>query len=377
MKRAGQAVLAVLVILALIGVGVVFLTRRSIDVTAYPEGVIAPRSIAADAGLRFSILPTATVTAPEGAMFEGGNWLAQRTMAHSAVLICHPQGFVLFDTGLGRAIDRQFSEFPPMARVAFAYQRLAAAVDVIAETNPCPGRPLIIIPSHLHWDHAGGIEDFPNAEVWVQPEELQQAHSGGVHQGFLPGEIDATTIRWRTLAFSEQPYEQYHRSLDVFGDGSLILVPMTGHTAGSVGLFINAGGRRYFLTGDTTWAIEGFTRPAHKFFAMRGIADLNLRQMDAEIVGVRRLMARDPELTIIPAHDVAAYPSNAVYPDWAGRQESVTHTFSPSPAKFILTPNHQRQARRRLRRAGRSGALWRFRRPACAPAWRARINWRR
>lgn len=320
MKRVGRVALAVLVALGLIVVSAIFLTRRPIDVAAYPEGAIAPRSVAADAGLRFSILPTATATVPEGAMFEGGSWLTQRTMAHSAVLICHPRGFVLFDTGLGYAIDNQFSEFPLMTRAALSYQKLATAADVIAETDPCPGRQLVVIPSHLHWDHAGGIEDFPNAEVWVRPEEMQQAHSGGVHQGFLPSMIDASFIRWRTLSFSEKPYEQYSQSLDIFGDGSLTLVPMIGHTAGSVGLFIDVGVRRYFLTGDTTWAIEGFTRPAHKFAAMRAMADLNLPQMDAEIVEVRRLMARDPELTVIPAHDFAAYPANAVHPNWTGSQ---------------------------------------------------------
>ncbi|MEQ1755866.1 MAG: MBL fold metallo-hydrolase [Micropepsaceae bacterium] len=323
MMRILRAAFAVLIVMGLIAAGLVFLTQRAIEVDAYKEVAIAPRPTIdlPDAGLKFSILPTATLTAPEGAMFEGGNWLKQRTMNHSAVLICHPHAFVLFDTGLGRDIDSQFGEFPFITRMAFGYRKLTAAADVIAKADPCPGRPLIIIPSHLHWDHAGGIEDFPNADVWIQSMELQQARSGGVGQGFLPGEIDAKTIKWKPFSFSEKPYEQFRRSLDVFGDGSLILVPMIGHTAGSVGLFITAGGRRYFLTGDTTWAVEGFTRPAHKFFAARAIADLDLPQMEAEIVGVHRLMARDPDLIVIPAHDAAAYPANATYPYWAGHQE--------------------------------------------------------
>ena len=306
--------------LLLIGIAMDFFMRRDIDVSAYPDTAVAPASTddATDAGLRFSILPTATATAPEGAMFEGGSWFKQRTLAHSAVLICHPQAFVLFDTGLGRAIDSQFTEFPFMNRMMLRYVKQRAVADVIGESDLCPGRPLIIIPSHLHWDHAGGIEDLTGAEIWVQKAELEQARSGGVDQGFLPGEIDADTINWQFLVLGDQPYEQYRRSLDFFGDGSLVLVPMAGHTAGSVGLFITTGGRRYFMTGDTTWAHEGFTRLAHKFFAARDMADLDPAQLDSEIVGVHRLMARDPDLVVIPAHDVAAYPLGAVYPHWAG-----------------------------------------------------------
>ncbi|MEQ1724582.1 MAG: MBL fold metallo-hydrolase [Sphingopyxis sp.] len=321
MKRILWIALVAFIVIGLIGVGTILSTQRPINVAAYPESVIAPRPAAPAAPIRlgFSIVPTATAVAPEGAMFEGGSWLKRRTLAHSTVMICHPRAFILFDTGLGRQIDSQFSDFPALTRTFFGgFQRLTPVADVIARDHVCPGRPLIIIPSHLHWDHAGGIEDFPDAPVWVQSAELQQVHSGGVDQGFLQNEVDAASIQWRRLSFVDHPYEHFRQSRDIFGDGSLILVPMAGHTAGSVGLFITVGGKRYFFTGDTSWALQGFSPPAHKFFAARSIADLDPDQLAAEIVGVHRLMERDSDLTIIPAHDRAAYPAGGVYPQWIG-----------------------------------------------------------
>lgn len=319
MKRLGFAALVIAITLAMIAGATVFLTKRPIDLAGLEsDPVLSPGGTTTDVTVSFSILPTATLTVAEGVMFEGGSWFAQRRMDHSAVLICHPQGLIIFDTGLGRNIDNDFSDFPLENRLALSYEKLATVADVIAMDDPCPTRPRIILPSHLHWDHAGGIEDFPDAEVWVRAEELGQARIAGTEQGFLPGQIDAPTIDWRPFTLSEQAYEHYHQSLDVFGDGSLVIVPMAGHTAGSVGLFITAGGARYFFTGDTTWALEGFTRPAHKFFAARAMADLDLALLEAEIAGVYRLMARDRELIVIPAHDTAAYPTGAIYPGWIG-----------------------------------------------------------
>ncbi len=49
----------------------------------------------------------------------------------------------------------------------------------------------------------------------------------------------------------------FDESLDLFGDGRLVLVPLPGHTPGSVGLFVTLdSGRRLFFSGDTSWRLE-------------------------------------------------------------------------------------------------------------------------
>ena len=92
---------------------------------------------------------------------------------------------------------------------------------------------------------------------------------------------------------------------------------MAGHTIGSVGMFVNLGAEgAFFFTGDTTWSVEGFEIPAHKFSLMRGFVDANVIELEQEILRVHELMNQHQNLTIIPAHDHDAYPVGAIYPEF-------------------------------------------------------------
>jgi glyoxylase-like metal-dependent hydrolase (beta-lactamase superfamily II) len=44
--------------------------------------------------------------------------------------------------------------------------------DAIARVGLKPGNITDIIITHVHWDHADGVDLFPNARVWIQKEEF-------------------------------------------------------------------------------------------------------------------------------------------------------------------------------------------------------------
>jgi len=273
-----------------------------------------------DLDIRMSIVVTATVMAPEAIMFEGGSWFTQRKMAHSAILICHPDGLLMFDTGLGRDIDAQFEAMPGYLKPLFTYEVTTPAVEQLDKEEFCPGRPLQIMLSHLHWDHASGIEDFPDVPVWTQQSELDSGRELENSSGYLASQFDDPDINWRSFQFVDSAHANYERNYDFFGDGSVVLVPMIGHTDGSVGMFVELGGdESYFFTGDITWSLEGFSHPAHKHALMRAIVDGNVADVEQEISRVQALMQQKPNLHVVPAHDYEAYNLDAIYPDFISR----------------------------------------------------------
>lgn len=150
-----------------------------------------------------------------------------------------------------------------------------------------------VILTHVHWDHAGGQDLFPNARFHIQDRELSYAAGrcmcdADLNVGFEAGDI--TRLIENLFA----------RRL-VFHDGDAILAPglslhrVGGHTAGM--MVVRAKTRRGWmvLASDATHFYENIEtdRPFPYYCDLRGV-----------YAGFRRLreLADDPAL-IIPGHD--------------------------------------------------------------------------
>ena len=256
-------------------------------------------------GLSYSVIHTsATRATPAALVVAGGPWSEQRRPLHAAVLVRHPQGSLLLDTGLGRQVAQQFAVNSAFYRRFFAYDAVHPAVDQLQAHGVDPQTIGRIVPTHMHWDHVSGLKDFPQAEVWVQAIELEQARRGQP-PAFIASQFDGD-VRWRLFEFTGGPYMGYPGSLDFYGDGSVVFVPLGGHTAGQVGMFLALpSGQRLFFIGDTTWAAEGISRPAERPWLVRRVSNVDAdeaRNRDV-IAHVHRLAQAFPELIVVPAHD--------------------------------------------------------------------------
>ncbi|MBI3231188.1 MAG: MBL fold metallo-hydrolase [Burkholderiales bacterium] len=236
----------------------------------------------------------------------------------SAFLIRHGDTTLLFDTGLGKEIAKQYQQdMPHWQRPFFRYEApVKSAYEQISATKVA--LPSQIILSHSHWDHASGLVDFPGVPVLVANEELALIRnpSNGVG-GAWPSQLSSSSIQWQGIRFDAKPYLNFASSLDLFGDGRAVLVPLSGHTAGSIGMFVTVdSGKRFFLTGDLTWNVNAQKQARPKFWAASLLCDADSEQTMRSISQVQSLMQSDPALIVLPAHDGHAQEQLGYFPLW-------------------------------------------------------------
>jgi glyoxylase-like metal-dependent hydrolase (beta-lactamase superfamily II) len=164
-----------------------------------------------------------------------------------------------------------------------------------------------VILSHAHVDHAGGLVDLPTAPVLLPREESAFFESAQGTVDVVPAHARALRGRTHDLTFAAGPYENFERSHDVFGDGSIVVVPLSGHTPGSVGTFVNLSAQqRFFHVGDAVNVVEAIERRVTKSIVMTA-TDHDKPRADAVVAQLAQLHAHDPGITILPAHDRAAW----------------------------------------------------------------------
>ncbi len=232
-----------------------------------------------------------------------------------SVLVKHPAGDLLIDTGNSSRFDQEISGFPfatwlKLKSLAGQLKPKVPLPDLLRGLGEDPAKLRWAILSHAHLDHAGGLMDLPPLPVLLTREELQFATNPRVQaRGYV---IAAHTQKFPpvaapTLRFESTPYETFDESADLYRDGAVVVVPLRGHTPGSVGIFVNLSRtRRLFYVGDAVDDERGFQERSGKSLILRD-SD-NDEALANQVVGkLSELHEKVPELAIIPAHGRSAY----------------------------------------------------------------------
>jgi N-acyl homoserine lactone hydrolase len=190
---------------------------------------------------------------------------SDETLPVNVFLVEHAQGLCLFDTGqTARAADSSyFSKWYPFFRLArFELTADEEAAAQLRRLGHDPATVRWIVLSHLHTDHVGGLDSFPQAEVFVARSEWESARGlAGRLRGYLP-QYWPRSAKVRLVDFTGPPIGPFPASHDLVGDGELLLVPAEGHTRGHMAMLVRNGLRSFLLAGDAAMSAAEAARSA-------------------------------------------------------------------------------------------------------------------
>ena len=146
---------------------------------------------------------------------------------------------MLFDTGchpsvVEHAEERWGSLTKVMTPVMRAEETLLPSLACVGVN---PDDIDIVVNSHFHPDHCGCNQFFRKATILAHAKEIEAAKAPGAEAaGYLRADWD-----------HGQPIDAVNGERDLFGDGKLVLVPLPGHTPGTIGALVNLDRDGQFL----------------------------------------------------------------------------------------------------------------------------------
>jgi len=194
----------------------------------------------------------------------GGRLLGGEGGLRSAVdVVCHclliesGDGLVLVDTGFGSEDARNPAQLgQPFRALLRPRPRLEeTAIAQVEALGFAAADVRHVVATHLDVDHAGGLPDFPEAEVHVLAAELAEALRPGLRERarYIGGAHWKHGPRWvehRSEAGGDRWFGFESVRILPGLDVEVALVPLLGHSRGHTGVAVNAGARWLLHCGD-------------------------------------------------------------------------------------------------------------------------------
>ncbi len=148
-------------------------------------------------------------------------------MAVTCYLIVHPKGILLFDTGLNdRLVGRPLYE---NIEEGYGQIKFNTLIGQLADVGVRPGNITYLVLSHQHWDHIGNAGDYAAATWLVYAAERDDMFKPAARSAPWFGQYSALE-RSKTVILTGEH--------DVFGDGTVMVIPTPGHTPGHCSLLV-------------------------------------------------------------------------------------------------------------------------------------------
>jgi N-acyl homoserine lactone hydrolase len=230
-----------------------------------------------------------------------------------AYLLEHPRaGKVLVDTGMHETVASKYSLArarnlgvvgTTMSRHTWTRPEQTAAAQLRAiGIDPTDIR--LVVMTHLHFDHASALCDFPNANVLVDRREWSGAWSwDSLLHGYSRTQLDARPS-YRAIDFNASwatPSKSFERTIDVWGDGALRLVSTPRHTVGHLSLIVRLQDREALLTADAAYTMETIRAGERPWLTH------NRKAFEHSLQQIQAYDRENSEAIVIPGHDMNAW----------------------------------------------------------------------
>ena len=222
-------------------------------------------------------------------------------MGMTTFLIEHPDATFLVDPSVCEDVrPRVLSEMPALIRKAVEPPRNIISVrDMLTEVGLGQADIAFALPTHLHWDHVSGLLDLPGLEIkahdveWKWAMGTSIAPSPGVRASLIDRPVE-------TYDLDGPPVLTFARSHDLFGDGSVLLLDLAGHSPGSVGVLLRTERGPVLIAGDAAWNSAQIEDVRQKAGFPGCFVDDDRRETFRTL---HRLHAARHRATILPTHD--------------------------------------------------------------------------
>lgn len=226
---------------------------------------------------------SAWVSAPERSILRNGRWRKRMLQVRYGFFVHPSAGPVLIDTGYtmhsldGQERSAALRAYGRMLSPKLVFEERAEIF--LAHFGLTPSDISRVFVTHFHGDHVSGLAGFDNArftacrDAWarLQDNSVLQNLRHGVFTELIPqdfGErLDAIEdCELRKVAHLPDSY-------DIFGDGSVLAVPLPGHADGHFGLLFDQLETPLLYAADTQWISEALAPERRPVLLPRMIAE--------------------------------------------------------------------------------------------------------
>jgi glyoxylase-like metal-dependent hydrolase (beta-lactamase superfamily II) len=212
-------------------------------------------------------------------------------LTFSCYLVKHGNDYLVWDTGNPAATGGTPAPTAPQSSL----------VEQLAQLHLNPSQITFVGISHYHGDHVGQVASFPQATLLIGKGDWDALNETKPNPGVNP----ANFAHWITGGGKVEPLPG---DKDVFGDGSVIMLNMPGHTPGHHSLLVKLKDKgNVLITGDLAHFRENYDS--------NGVPTFNTSRAET-LASLDRFkqLAKNLNATVIIQHDARDIEKLPVFP---------------------------------------------------------------